>query len=152
MTCKYNDKKEDNNNETRCGGFVKRESTSGGKQRWVKVDDNFVRDKIGQSLRDSLHDQYRSSTKAKQSRRTKVNEKVDIDLQQVIHSNAEVSRRIQKLCKDIKNQQQKESVSEKTISSILCRANLDILEQIKKDGSLLTKFQDATNNAHEHAD
>ena len=46
------------------GGFVKKFGN-----RWCEVGDSVAREKIGQCLRDQLHAQYKSSTKAKKDRR-----------------------------------------------------------------------------------
>mmetsp|Transcript_32729 Transcript_32729/g.48467 ORF Transcript_32729/g.48467 Transcript_32729/m.48467 type:complete len:208 (-) Transcript_32729:13-636(-) len=46
------------------GDFVKLEQG-----RWRNVDDEFARERVGQTLRDALHHQYRSSTTAKRKRR-----------------------------------------------------------------------------------
>lgn len=45
------------------GGFVRSVNN-----RWYKVSDHIAREKTGQSFRDMLHTQYRSSTKAKRKR------------------------------------------------------------------------------------
>jgi hypothetical protein len=45
------------------GGFVKFDG-----RNWWEVDDNSAREKIGSMFRDRLHDQYKSSTKAKMAR------------------------------------------------------------------------------------
>ena len=46
------------------GGFVKKFGS-----RYYEVGDSVAREKIGQCLRDQLHSQYKSSTKAKKNRR-----------------------------------------------------------------------------------
>jgi hypothetical protein len=46
------------------GGFVKKFGNT-----WYEVGDSAAREKIGQCLRDSLHESYKSSTKAKKNRR-----------------------------------------------------------------------------------
>ena len=48
------------------GGFVKLDTPSG---VWQEVGDHLAREKVGQTIRDALHSQYRSSTKAKKIRR-----------------------------------------------------------------------------------
>ena len=47
------------------GGFVKKMNDG----RWCEVGDNLAREKVAQSFRDLLHDQYKSSTKSKRQRR-----------------------------------------------------------------------------------
>jgi hypothetical protein len=46
------------------GGFIKKFGNT-----WYEVGDSVAREKIGQCLRDALHESYRSSTKAKKNRR-----------------------------------------------------------------------------------
>jgi hypothetical protein len=124
---------------TPSGGFVKKVDETG---RWAEVSEQFAREKVGQSLRDSLHGNYRSSTKAKNCRRRKLNESVSGKIDEVIHSNKRLSRRIEKLMKKI--QQHGPLATDYTICSILSHANLDILETIKRDASLLTMFKNVT--------
>jgi hypothetical protein len=123
----------------RNGMFVKKEKKDG---PWVEVDEVFAREKIGQSLRDGLHDKYRSATKAKKQRKEKVNERFNGDIDRVIHGNASVSRRIEELTKEVKNNGA--LASDYSIVTLFSRANSDILETIKKDSSMLDQFQDAT--------
>jgi hypothetical protein len=123
----------------RHGKFVKKERKGG---PWVIVDEVFAREKVGQSLRDGLHDKYRSSTKAKKQRRACVNEKFNGDIDRVIHSNEIVSNRIDTLTREVKKNGA--LASDFSIISLFSRANADILETIKKDASMLNQFQDAT--------
>ena len=48
------------------GGFLRFDTSSG---LWQEVGDHLAREKVGQTIRDALHFQYRSSTKAKKIRR-----------------------------------------------------------------------------------
>lgn len=121
------------------GCFVKKERKGG---PWVVVDEVFAREKVGQSLRDGLHDKYRSSTKAKKQRRACVNEKFNGDIDRVIHSNRIVSQRIEDLTREVKKNGA--LASDFSIITLFSRANSDILETIKKDSSMLNQFQDAT--------
>jgi hypothetical protein len=123
----------------RNGMFVKKEKKAG---PWVEVDEVFAREKIGQSLRDGLHDKYRSATKAKKQRKEKVNERFNGDIDRLIHGNASVSKRIEELTKEVKKNGS--LASDYSIVTLFSRANSDILETIKKDSSMLDQFQDAT--------
>jgi hypothetical protein len=123
----------------RQGKFVKKEGKGG---PWVIVDEVFAREKVGQSLRDGLHDKYRSSTKAKKQRRACVNEKFNGDIDRVIHSNEIVSNRIDALTREV--QKNGALASDFSIISLFSRANSDILETIKNDASMLNQFQDAS--------
>jgi exonuclease VII large subunit len=121
------------------GMFVKKEKKGG---PWVEVDEVFAREKIGQSLRDGLHDKYRSATKAKKQRKEKLNERFNGDIDRVIHGNASVSRRIEELTREVRTNGA--LASDYSIVTLFSRANSDILETIKKDSSMLHQFQDAT--------
>ena len=121
------------------GMFVKKEKKGG---PWVEVDEVFAREKIGQSLRDGLHDKYRSATKAKKQRKEKLNERFNGDIDRVIHGNESVSRRIEELTQEVRKNGA--LASDYTIVTLFSRANSDILETIKKDSSMLDQFQDAT--------
>lgn len=123
------------------GRFVKKEKKGG---PWVVVDEVFAREKVGQSLRDGLHDKYKSSTKAKKQRRATVNEKFNGDIDRVIHSNRVVSQRIDELTREV--EKSGHVASDFSIISLFSRANSDILETIKKDATMLDRFQDATVN------
>lgn len=60
------------------GGFVKKFGS-----RYCEVGDSVAREKIGQCLRDQLHSKYKSSTKAKKSRRKELRAiKKEIQLEQ----------------------------------------------------------------------
>jgi hypothetical protein len=128
-----------NNNGGGGGKFVKKVCKGG---PWVEVDEVFAREKVGQSLRDGLHDKYKSSTKAKKQRRSQVNEKFNGDIEKVIFSNRRVSNRIQQLTKEV--EKNGALASDYSIITIFSRANSDILESIKKDASMLNQYQDAT--------
>jgi hypothetical protein len=116
----------------RNGRFVKKEGKGG---PWVEVDIVFC-------LRDGLNNKYRSSTKAKQQRRTQVNEKFNGDIDRVIQSNASVSRWIDDTSLEI--QKKGSSASDFSVVTLFSRANSDVLETIKKDASMLDQFQKVT--------
>lgn len=129
------------------GRFVKKEKKGG---PWVVVDEIFAREKVGQSLRDGLHDKYKSSTKAKKQRRATVNEKFNGDIERVIHSNQVVSQRIDDLTREV--EKNGAMASDFSIIKLFSRANSDILETIKKDTSMLDRFQNATVAANNESD
>jgi hypothetical protein len=129
-----------NKNVCKGGGFVKMDAITG---RWVEADEIFSREKVGQSLRDSLHAQYRSSTKAKKRRKTVLFDPANEVVEQVIHSNQQVSDRIHQLSNDVQSHGDK--TSEQAISALFNQANRDILETIKLDPQLRHRFQQVTN-------
>jgi len=129
------------------GRFVKKMKKAG---PWVVVDEVFAREKVGQSLRDGLYDRYKSSTKAKKQRRASLNEKFNDDIGRVIHSNHIVSQRIKDLSREVARNGP--TASDFSIITLFSKANLDILESIKKDSSLLDRFQNATFHANKDID
>ena len=118
------------------GGFVKQENGV-----WYEVGDHLAREKTGQVFRDSLSSLYRSSTKAKRSRRKMVNAEVAGGVEHLIFSNEKVSSRIQELSADMR--QRGNSAPEVFVSQIFTQANSDILEAFKMDNDLLNKFNEA---------
>lgn len=118
------------------GGFVKEE---GG--QWYEVGDHLAREKAGQSLRDSLHSKYKSSTKAKRRKREVVSAGIAGNVESLLQENEVVSNRLGKLNADMK--QRGEAAPELFVTQIFSQANLDILEAFKKDASLLNKFSAA---------
>ena len=120
------------------GGFVKVEKDG----RWSEVVEHYAREKVSQSLRDHLHDQYKSSTRAKRSRKAIVSERIDEDVFQIIHSNAVVSQILDKLKKDVAGKRSREYDDE--VFAILSRANIEILDTIKNDKSLVRDYILAT--------
>jgi hypothetical protein len=125
------------------GGFVKNVDGF-----WYEVGDHLAREKVGQSIRDSLHDQYRSSTKAKKHRReVKSASRLSGNVDDMMSSNRLVSNRLGKLSQDM--QFQREDASELFVTQLLTQANFDLLEAFKKDDALLTRFIEAS---HEYSD
>lgn len=125
------------------GGFVKKDAITG---RWVEADERFSREKVGQSLRDSLHSQYRSSTKAKNRRKTVLFDPAKDGVEQIIHSNQQVSDRIHQLSTDFQSHGDK--TNEQAISALFDQANRDILETIKLDPQLRHRFQQVTTHTN----
>ena len=124
------------------GRFVKKEKKAG---PWVVVDEVFAREKISQSLRDGLHDKYKSSTKAKQQRRAAVNEKFHDDVETAILSNSVVSQRMDALSQEVEISGS--VASDFSIIELFTKANSDILETIKKDKTMMEKYEEAATTA-----
>jgi len=118
------------------GKFVKKLDTSG-EEIWTEVSEILAREKVSQSLRDGLSSKYRSSTKAKKERRNQVCEKITDDITQVIQSNSFIAKRIDELTIGSERCDPSDDVS---IESILSQANVDILESIKQDVSMLNRY------------
>jgi len=117
------------------GGFVKQINTV-----WYEVGDHLAREKIGQSLRDSLHSQYRSSTKAKKRRRWEEQAKVDNQMYGYLHHQSDYKDIID-LIKKISNQK----INDTDIQDKFNDANFKLLNAFKSG-----KQQDKNNkNYHE---
>ena len=125
------------------GGFVKQ--TSDGK--WVEVGDDIAREKVGANLRDLLHAQYKSSTKAKLTRR-----RVEItdEIEYLVNNNAEVRMLTQQLSDRMAaSRQAMENPSpeddknmlvlndDDRVLQLFTQTNCAILQAIKSDDSLL---------------
>lgn len=106
------------------GGFVKLDNG-----KWYEVGDYIARERVGQSLRDLLKGQYRSSASSKKRRREETNAKMSDNLNVFIESNAFVSKRIKMLSDCLETDGSK--ISDFGMISMMTRANLDILDQLK---------------------
>lgn len=120
------------------GRFIKREKRGG---RWVEADEGFAREKVGQSLRDGLVAKYKSATKAKRERRSKLYKTCNGDVDRVIRSNLVVAKKINDLLDRVEETGRHES--DQSLGVLFLQTNLSILESIKQDGSLLTQFREA---------
>jgi hypothetical protein len=118
------------------GGFVKQQ---GGV--WFEVGDHSAREKVGQSLRDSLHNLYSSSAKAKRRRRGVVSAGIVSKAENLILSNEIVWSRMDKMAAYMK--QRGDATPEVFVSQIFTQANMAILEDFKKDEILRNKFNEA---------
>lgn len=133
------------------GRFVKKVCGKTGEQ-WVECNDNFIREKVTQSLRDGLSFKYSSSTTRKRQRKAKVQELFHGDIDRIVYSNIAVSHKIQTLKRRVERTNRyhatkNESVSDETMMCIFDPANLDILETIKKDRSMLDQLHHITSNS-----
>lgn len=134
------------------GRFVKKVRHKGG-HKWVKCNTNFVREKVTQSLRDGLSFKYSSSTSRKRERKIQTREVFQADIDRIVHSNTTVSQKINHLQQKVElaNQYRETksegvSVSDEMMMDIFLSANIDILETMKKDRSLLDELNRVTNN------
>jgi hypothetical protein len=111
------------------GGFVKQDSG-----KWYEVGDWSARERVGQSLRDLLHGQYRSSASSKKRRREETNAKMSEDLDALIESNMYVSKRIKRLSDNIETQGSQ--ASDLYLMIMMTKANSEILDQLKQDEAI----------------
>ena len=108
-------------------GFVKR--TQDG---WYQVEDHLAREKVSQSLRNLLHNQYRSSVKSKKQRRCMMRQEIDNSVDAMLNtSQSFLSRRISELSLEMdKHGGAKAPANE--VLRLFSQANIDILEGLKK--------------------
>jgi len=116
---------------------------------WVECKENFVREKVTQSLRDALSFKYSSSTKRKKERKAmKVQEeKIHGNIDEIVQSNIAVSYKINSLRQNVEyvNHIYGNDILDETILEIMDMGNQDILETIKKERSMLNQFDGVTN-------
>ena len=67
------------------------------KPTWVECNDDLVREKISQSLRDGLSTIYKSATRSKKIRRQKENNQLNAEIERVIFSNTVIANKISEL-------------------------------------------------------
>ena len=145
-----------------CGvGFVKNISGT-----YYEVSDHYAREKVGQSLRDGLCGQYKSSSKAKKQRQKMVSAGVADDFDTLLKRNSFLTRQIKKLTTTAANSiehtnyndnnskihhQGKNDVSDNNdgeednkddeiMDQIFSQTNLEILEAFKDNTDLVDKF------------
>ena len=76
------------------GGFIKLDPASG---TWQEVGDHLAREKVGQTIRDALHSNYRSSTKAKKKRRQAEQAKAEDSMTIISSAHTQISSKIEDL-------------------------------------------------------
>ena len=64
---------------------------------WQEVGDHLAREKVGQTIRDALHSNYKSSTKAKKKRRQAEQAKADDSMTMISSSHFQISSKIEDL-------------------------------------------------------
>jgi len=131
------------------GRFVKRTNRTG-KDRWMECNLHFVREKVTQSLRDGLSFKYSSSTTRKRERKAQVQESFHSDIVRIVHSNSAVSQIIKDLKEEVELTNQTEwmesEVSDEKMMKLFDSANLNILETMKKDRSLVDQLHSLKSN------
>jgi hypothetical protein len=123
------------------GRFIRKNSDG----HYYEVSDHFAREKIGQSLRDSLSNRYKSSTKAKRRKRVAVRTKTFDDIDEIIKSNQFVNNRMNILTSTIEKNGV-ESTPEFFMNELFIKTNKEILEAFKNDAGLLYRFNKAEEN------
>ena len=149
-----------------CGvGFVK--NISG---MYYEVSDHYAREKVGQSLRDGLCGQYKSSSKAKKQRQKMVSAGVADDFDTLLKRNSFLTRQIKKLTTTAansiehtnynddnnnnnnkihhqgknnvldNNDGEEDSNDDEIMDQLFSQTNLEILEAFKNNTDLVDKF------------
>ncbi len=136
------------------GRFMKKVNRKGD-EKWVECSVNFVREKVTQSLRDGLSFKYSSSTERKRQRKAQSQEIFHGDIYRIVHSNTAVSKKINDFKQKVTwmnryRGTESEGVSDDEIMKIFQAANVDILETMKKDPSMLDQLRRVTNNDSPH--
>ena len=138
----------------RSGRFVKKASKSVD-SNWIECGEDFVREKVTQSLRDGLSFKYSSSTSRKRERKARAHLDEDWNLNRIVTSNAAVSRKVRDIAQRAEEANRmsqhsfgglsEDAIDAIVLTKILNPGNWDILETIKKDQSLLQRFREAQN-------
>jgi hypothetical protein len=108
-------------------GFVKRNQDG-----WYQVEDHLAREKVSQSLRNLLHNQYRSSVKSKKQRRCIMRQEIDNSVDVMLNtSQSFLSRRISELSLEMDKRGGAKAPADEVLR-LFSQANVDILEGLKK--------------------
>jgi hypothetical protein len=115
------------------GGFVKEMNGV-----WYEVGDHLAREKVGQALRDRLHGQYKSSTKAKRRRwKKEEQEKVDKEeyLDNMIKANHFITERMKQM-EERRNELGNKDAFDESLLELFTQNNCFILKAIRSDQNL----------------
>jgi len=127
------------------GGFIKKDRATG---RYYQVGDDFAREKIGQNLRDSLSNKYKSSTKAKRTRRLAASTDLNKQVERLIQSNPLVQHKREMLHSKCMNE---ENTTEYCMNQLFMQTNLEILEAFKTDATLVEQFNEAEQTSSQNS-
>ena len=116
-------------------GFVKREDDV----EWIEVGDLLAREKIGQMLRNSLSNKYRSSIKSKKRRRRGVHAKRGEVLHDVMVSNTHIAGSMETL----KNDSENCALSDAALLALFTQQQQNMLMHIQADDNLTERFLQA---------
>jgi len=129
------------------GRFIKLEGR-GKNSTFVVCEEAFVREKVTQSLRNALSFKYSSSTKRKRQQKATKDGAFCEDIFKIVHSNSVVSEEIDTIQHNICFIREfvGDDVHDDTMLRMFEKNNLDLLETIKKESSMLHQLQGLTNN------
>lgn len=131
------------------GAFVKKNDKDG---QWYEIDETQAREKVGQSLRERNHSQYKSTTKSKRKLRKDSDQRMIEQIESVVCTNDSVAAGLKQLSKSLERhfkQIQEEGTNARMSSAQIDReleiamtqANSQILESLKSDESIQTMLQ-----------
>ena len=125
--------------------FIKLDQKTG---QWQDIGDYLSREKVSQLLRNANSSIYKSSTKAKKQRRGEVSKEVYNNVQNVLHSNAEVSS----IVKSMGNDARQAGLSDEELMAMFTQSNSAMLSTFKQDLSLVVRFNGASCSYHDDTD
>mmetsp|Transcript_50842 Transcript_50842/g.76015 ORF Transcript_50842/g.76015 Transcript_50842/m.76015 type:complete len:338 (-) Transcript_50842:119-1132(-) len=106
------------------GSFIKKRPKCG---TWFEVGKHLAREKVGQTIRDMLHLQYKSSTKAKKKRREAEQAKASANMNRITRTHLEISEKIEALKGEVTK-----ADNDRTLSELFTNANLEILRSLNR--------------------
>eukprot|EP00980_Cylindrotheca_fusiformis_P000104 scaffold19_cov114-Cylindrotheca_fusiformis.AAC.51 len=100
--------------------------------RWYALNNETIRERVSQSLRNELHSKYRSSKQAKKQRRIQICQEFDNAVRSMIRQpGCFIARRIERVSSDVARSK-KGKVSDDEVCALFTEANIDILEDLKR--------------------
>ena len=117
------------------GGFVKEERGD-----WYEVGEHLAREKVGQTFRNLLHGQYKSSAVSKKRRRQRIETKMQEDVEAVLLANEIASRRMKEISHTIETEGPE--TSDASLTVLLTQVNCDLLQSFKTDKAVQQLFRD----------
>eukprot|EP00545_Synedropsis_sp_CCMP1620_P003698 CAMPEP_0119010618 /NCGR_PEP_ID=MMETSP1176-20130426/5134_1 /TAXON_ID=265551 /ORGANISM="Synedropsis recta cf, Strain CCMP1620" /LENGTH=277 /DNA_ID=CAMNT_0006963317 /DNA_START=131 /DNA_END=964 /DNA_ORIENTATION=+ len=133
------------------GDFVKQQSGSSPFQR---VSERAAREKIGQQIRDALHTQYKSSTKAKKRKRVAARDREQEEINRIVAANLQVTQILTTVTEQVSNSEADAADAESSddeIVELFRQANLKMLDAFKQSNSA-EAFSDAVEGTKKQTD
>ncbi|KAL3939017.1 MAG: hypothetical protein SGBAC_006182 [Bacillariaceae sp.] len=117
------------------GGFVKEINGM-----WYEVGDHLAREKVGQSLREQLHSQYKSSAKAKRARKKQQEAKQAQEMEQsfsLLDQMVQANNNINQTMQTVRHQAcNLPEASDDCLLRLFEQSNANILQTISKDADM----------------
>lgn len=116
--------------------FLKQNPKSG---KFHVVSDRVAREKVGQGLRDALHYEYKSSTKAKQRKRNAAQRVQDGFMYAVISQNAKVMEIIEEVASQLNS-------NDECMEDLFLQSNIKILDELKASNAAAAYVRASTSD------